>query len=295
MNSTTAKKISIKNILSNLGFHPASIHGEDLFYFSPFRDEAKASFKVNVLLNVWYDFGAGTGGTPIDFICQYKNCDVKTALSIIQDVADEKRNTNNFSLSTAKNTIPSEAIKNIIPDKLIISMIKIIPLIEYLQTRRIALELALRYCKQVQYSIKNKSFFGIGFKNDNDGWEVRNKYSKINLMGKATTTIQSSVENAVMNVYEGFFDFLSLLMIHPEKKAENHIILNGAGLLEKLSINQLLQYENVNLFFDNDYTGDQITEKLQAKIPNSKDERSSYKDFKDLNEYLLGGFSQYSP
>jgi DNA primase len=69
-----AKKISISDYLSKLGYEPAKIRGNDYWYRSPLRDERDASFKVNNKLNVWYDHGTGEGGTILDLGTKLHRC-----------------------------------------------------------------------------------------------------------------------------------------------------------------------------------------------------------------------------
>ncbi len=63
MNAAQANALPMPEILRTLGHQPQRERGHDLCYFSPFRDERTPSFHVSVSGNVWYDFGAGRGGT----------------------------------------------------------------------------------------------------------------------------------------------------------------------------------------------------------------------------------------
>ncbi len=65
MNIQEAKQIRIADYLQSLGYTPIKQQGEILWYKSPLREEAEASFKVNTELNQWYDFGIGKGGNII--------------------------------------------------------------------------------------------------------------------------------------------------------------------------------------------------------------------------------------
>ena len=56
-----AKRIRIAEYLQTLGYTPVKKQGNSLWYKSPLREEAEASFKVNTELNQWYDFGIGRG------------------------------------------------------------------------------------------------------------------------------------------------------------------------------------------------------------------------------------------
>ena len=55
MTTQEAKKIHIADYLQSLGYSPVKQQGKSLWYKSPFREEAEASFKVNTELNQWYD------------------------------------------------------------------------------------------------------------------------------------------------------------------------------------------------------------------------------------------------
>ena len=57
-----AKNIRLVDYLQSLGYTPVRQQGANLWYKSPFREETKASFKVNTEINKWYDFGLGQGG-----------------------------------------------------------------------------------------------------------------------------------------------------------------------------------------------------------------------------------------
>lgn len=60
-----AKQIRIADYLQSLGYTPVKRQDSSLWYKSPLREEAEASFKVNTELNQWYDFGIGKGGNII--------------------------------------------------------------------------------------------------------------------------------------------------------------------------------------------------------------------------------------
>lgn len=65
MTTQEAKRIRIADYLQSLGYTPIKQQGNSLWYKSPLREETEASFKVNIELNQWYDFGIGKGGNII--------------------------------------------------------------------------------------------------------------------------------------------------------------------------------------------------------------------------------------
>ena len=50
-------------------------------------------------------------------------------------------------------------------------------LLEYLKMRKV--ENQKHLIQEIHYQMNNKNYFGIGFKNNSDGYEIRNAYSKI--------------------------------------------------------------------------------------------------------------------
>jgi hypothetical protein len=75
-----AREIDMVDYLSSIGFQPQKIRNNDYWYLSPLREEKEASFKVNRRLNVWYDFGIGSGGDIIDFGVLYHHCTISGPL-----------------------------------------------------------------------------------------------------------------------------------------------------------------------------------------------------------------------
>jgi hypothetical protein len=59
MNIAEAKNIPLADYLQSFGITPCKRQGNSLWYYSPFRQETEPSFKINLVRNEWYDFGAG--------------------------------------------------------------------------------------------------------------------------------------------------------------------------------------------------------------------------------------------
>lgn len=133
--------------------------------------------------------------------------------------------------------------------------------------------------------MNDKNYFGIGFKNDSCGYEIRNKYSKICLGKKDISTIKNN-SNSV-RIFEGFFDFLSFKNLENEleKEPSDYLVLNSVSMIQNIK-NSLGKYEKVELYLDNDEAGNRAVEIMSNEIQNAKDNRVLYSDFKDLNEYL---------
>ena len=76
MKCEEGNKLDLVEYLFSLGFTPTKISGNNYWYISPLRHEKEASFKIDRHKNAWYDHGAGKGGTVVDFVMQYFNCDL---------------------------------------------------------------------------------------------------------------------------------------------------------------------------------------------------------------------------
>lgn len=104
MKCAEGNKLDLVEYLFSLGFRPIKIRGNNYWYISPLRNEKEASFKIDRSKNIWYDHGAGKGGSVIDFVMQYFACDISTTL---QKIADTITNNQHRFVST---NIPSNII-----------------------------------------------------------------------------------------------------------------------------------------------------------------------------------------
>jgi DNA primase len=175
MNSNTAKSISLEKLLQKQGHSPTKINGDDYWYKSPFRLESTPSFKVNIKLNRWYDHGEQIGGNAIDFLIYKFGFTVSETLEYLKQFSNEID-----AFSFQKQNF--EIIKN---EKNEINHInKSIPvnhtaLVNYLKSRKINNYKNIEQLKEIHYTINDKNYFALGFKNNSQGWEIRSKYAKI--------------------------------------------------------------------------------------------------------------------
>lgn len=255
MNSSKAKKISLYNLLTKLGYKPSEIKksGREIWYLSPFRDEKTPSFKIRQDLNIWYDFGEGSGGNILDFVMRHKNCDFKSALFFLE----------NTSLRETKNSFKSHSIDGgqhaNLPENsreiLKIESIQQFELREYLKERCIPLEIAQKYLKQITYKVNGKSYIALGFPNRSGGWEIRSSVFK-GCLGKKDISIIESGSKKV-NVFEGFMDYLSYLTLSRENKIDDDVIVMNSVTLRTNAIELIKtkEFSEVKTYFDNDKAG----------------------------------------
>src|SRR5690606_12119433 len=175
-----------------------------------------ASFKVDSKKNLYYDFGEGKGGNIFDLIMRLKDYNFKEALHFLRNEFDS------FSFHQPQNNIELKKKENqksyeIDQTKPLANFI----LIGYLKSRKLNIELCKKYLVEVYYQLNDKKYFGIGFKNDSGGIEIRNKYTKLCLGKKWYTSIKNKSNQLV--VLESWSDFISLLMLFPKtERSEEH-------------------------------------------------------------------------
>lgn len=275
---TEAKEMDMVNYLSALGHEPSKIRNNDFWYLSPLRDEKTPSFKINRKLNRWYDHGLGKGGNLIDFAIRYHGCTVGELLESLSG---------NLSLQKPvfRQPVKEEEAENritILRDCTLSSY----ALLRYLNQRRISVEVADRYCREVHYELSGKTYYGIGFKNDLGGFEIRNPYFKASSSPKGMTTFDNGADEVV--VFEGFTDFLSFKSIHrnePENRFD-FAVLNSVSFFEKARP-FMERHEAIRLYLDRDTTGQNYSRYALSLSDRYKDESSLYRHYKDFNDWAV--------
>ncbi len=292
MNIATAKTISIIDLLTALDYKPISIKGDRYIYLSPMRNETAASFNVNKKRNEWYDFGMAQGG---DIINLGKHLFETRDVSVVLKQLDK--------LDLSRVVHPSEKIKEAKPHTVVkmenvhLQPLQYNPLMSYLSSRHIDIEVGMKYCKEVWYTHGKKRYFGIAFENIQKGIEIRNPYYKgcmghkdISIMHAKDVGVQSSV-----CVFEGFMDFLSFKTL--EKQGDksvclneqcDYIVLNSVANIQRC-LQRLSVYVHIYCFLDNDKAGMSGFETVNDAYPDKVVNMSAnYSEYKDVNDYLIG-------
>lgn len=253
MNCKQFNSISLEEVLLSLGHLPTKQNEKEAWYLNPFASESQASFKINKSLNYWYLFSEGIGGTNTDFMKKYLN---KTTSEVL--VWAEKQNFSSFQQQNISNRKLENLSKNyeVIETK----NVQHPALLEYLNQRKVNSQ--IEFLKEIHYQMNDRNYFGIGFKNDSAGYEIRNKYLKICLGKKDISTIKNGSDS--LRIFEGFFDYLSFKSIEDflEKKPSDYIILNSVSMISNLK-NLLKDYENIERYFDNDEAGNRAIEMIK--------------------------------
>jgi len=284
MNIKEAKSINLVDVMARLGRTPTKIQGSSIWYLSPFREEKTASFKVNLDLNTWYDFGIGEGGTIIGlFQTLYNDKNVSHALENIG-------NMHAFSVPTpAPLPKPPKQKTN----KPVITSVREISnsgLIQYLEQKRgLDPELVRLYASEIHYSIGNSSYIAIGHANEKGGFEVRNPNFKGSLKSKDISHFTGTEKTGKIAVFEGLFDFLALLQLHKIKEPPHDaLILNSVALVDRAcEYIEEQEFNELNLYLDNDEAGERAVETFKKNFEIVQDHSKGYLKHKDLNELLL--------
>ncbi len=272
------ENISIREILESFSLFPSKDNRRTAFYLAFDRKERTPSLVVNFNQNTAFDFGTGKTYDNVSLVQGIKKCSVSEALEYLKRFdysipTKQKIGTDNFNQKSKYQILDIKEVQH--PS-----------LIEYLKFRR--LESQKSELKEIHYELKGNNYFGLGFKNDSDVYEIRNPYIKICLGKKDLTSINN--HSQTLRIFEGFADYLSFKILEEalEKEPSDYIILHSVSMISKVK-KQLENYENVELYLDNDRTGDSVTETLKNENPNVSDERILFKNHKDLNEFLING------
>lgn len=234
MNTNDINKIPIPQFLSSISIEPERKYNGYWMYKSIINPEQRTgSLKVSKN-NLWVDYSEGNlGGTLIDLVLLiYPELTVRDIVW--------KFNHDFFSFHQPifeETTIEKEKnyeIKAIKP-------LTNIQLINYIQSRCISLKMAEKYCVELHYNLNDKTYYGIGFKNDSEGYEIRNKYIKMCLGTKAPSYFNNKSSQIVL--LESWSDFLSFLTLYPKaEKYYDFLILNSVGTLNNVLIKESNKY-----------------------------------------------------
>lgn len=273
------RAVPITGLLEQLGFMPKRCRGTEYWYCSPLRDERNASFKVDTQRNVWFDFGIGKGGDIFRLVGELiGNTDFKKQLEFLSEKSGVLPVLNLKEREKIPNVSRFENVK--------VADLHRKALTDYFWERGIAQSVAAQFCKEVEYRIRGKWYFAIGFMNRSGGYELRNPMFKGCISPKDISCIRlSGEEQDTCCVFEGFFDFLSAVVLGLARD-EDCLVLNSVSNLER-SYDVLDKYSTVRCYLDRDPAGEAALEILTERYGKKVSDCSGmYEGNKDLNEYL---------
>jgi DNA primase len=282
-------------LLQSLGFNAIKENSKGYLYISPFSiNEKTPSFYVlkntkGECLN-YKCWSSSKGGDIYNFIMEYYHLDFKSAKSRLNAILNHNytKTQKHEQKHEQKPTIPMETTYKIIS----ITDIQKQYLKDYLLSR--AIIFSFNQVKEITYQITNKDksitiYTALSFVNDSKGYEVRNKYFKGSFGTKDISFIKSTNHSKNVKIFEGFMDYLSYLNISTiDINHYDVIVLNSTALINKaMKILELKQYNSIELYFDNDKSGSISTDEVLKVYPNAIDKRATYKNFNDVNDYII--------
>jgi Toprim-like len=227
------------------------------------------------------------GGDIIDFGTRYFSCSVSEFLIKLE----QQQSPLSFHPHRSENTHHVEAGEK---------KIKVVAanpledhrLCRYLRERRISLEIANEYVREISFELNGKIHKAIGLQNDSGGWELRNDYFKGSASPKDTSFIQKDVpNNKELIVVEGMFDLLSYLHISTKLKLPDSaiLVLNSLSFFERAR-QRMEQYGEVHLYLDRDHAGRNLTQSTVQSSNKYFDKSNLYQGYKDLNDWLVKNY-----
>ena len=266
------ENISIKEVMESFSLFPSKEHPKTAYYYAINRQERTPSLLVNYVKNIAFDFGTGKQYDVVSIVQELKHCTVSDALEYLSRLDFSYKKPSVTEAITAENTNQILEVKEVIHPALL----------DYLKSRK--LESQKSELSEVHYRINDKRYFGLGFKNDSGGYEIRSSFSKICLGKKDITTIKNNSEN--LKVFEGFTDYLSLKILAQEKTPSDHLILNSVAMVHKAS-GIFGNYKSVEMYLDNDRAGEQCRDSILKIFPEADDRSNEYFPHQDLNDFLI--------
>ena len=252
-----------------------------MWYLAPYRGERTPSFRVNVTKQLWYDFGLGKGGDVFTLAGEFiKNGDFMEQVKFIAETANIPMPVPEVSKPTFQPKPSEPAFEGVEAVPLFRS-----PLTDYLAERGIPYGIASRYCCRLNYGVRGKRYFAVGFPNMAGGYEIRSRFFKGCVPPKDVSLVKAEGSPAdVCSVFEGFMDFLSAVTLG--LKTGDCLVLNSVSNVEK-AMRCLDGYGHIDCYLDRDEAGRRTLAIQQEYYGRRVCDRSAlYDGCKDLNEYL---------
>ena len=290
------RSISIVELLALLGHEPAyrTGGGKQWVYHSPLRNDNTPSFFVTISKNLWLDFGSSEGGNVIDLaIAINGGCSFHEAVCWLEEQNRGIRKRPPINFSSFDNSDSGMSIVKTLP-------LRHPTLLNYLSSRGIPREIAVKYCREIHYSIRGREYYSVGFPNIVGGYELRNPFFKGCHGEKAPSVIplSKSCRTECCCVFEGFMDFLSYQTLVQSGIRDvvqsfpcDSIVLNSTAMARK-TVPFIDVYRKAFCYLDNDEAGRRAFVKMAESMPGKLINHSEIAPlalYKDLNDYLQTG------
>lgn len=285
----------IESVLAHFGKR-TDHRGE--MYFSPFRDETQPSFHIRRRDNVWMDFGSGQGGNVLTLVNLLSGISLSDCWDYVAgldpNICVPDARISSAGYQPTEHRIVIERVRENFTSR---------NLTAYALSRGIPPHILERYCRQVTYSVtglNGTSWTVIGFP-AGDGWVLRHshdgQYSKRctgssgSFLGPAGNPVSGPGCDRV-EVFEGFFDFLSWLVLKDRTKPFSDVcVLNSVNNLSR-SMDFISSHRDVSCWMDTDNAGLAALDSIRERCPSARDHISEMEGCKDVNELLKATLSK---
>ena len=305
MRADQARTIPIDVYLEQRGLKPvkARLGGRELWYHSPIREgDDHPSFKVDTSKNLWFDHGLVRGGNIIDLVREFYQCNVSQALAMLERTglyAGHAASSRPLPFpSTAQ--LPLHGSQAPAGEKEKGGAFELVSqepvthpaLLQYLELRGIDLDIAAQYLSQISFAPPGsvRTYFALGYP-AGTGFEARNAKFKGFVGTGKDITLHDKPDARLLQVFEGFMDFLTYLTLKRTAVPEGTVIvLNSTNLWRRaLPYIDDPRFEEVRLYLDNDDAGNAATQAFLEHATSSRlaDMRTHYADAEDLNAWHL--------
>lgn len=296
MRADQARLIPIATFLDRAGIKPARItrEGRELWYSSPLRDgDSTPSFKVDTAKNLWFDHGLARGGNVIDLVIEMRRVTVKEALAIL-DSGFGGGVPAAAPLQAAKSRAGEKEKASEAHSFEVINVCEIEhpALIQYLDTRCIALSLARRYLKEIRFRAHGslKQYFALGFPSGN-GFDARSPVFKGFVGSSKDVSALNFADKGTVAVFEGVFDFLSWVAHREIDEPDCGIIVLNSVAFRRRALDRITEhgFGRIALYLDRDSAGRETVDFFRDNLGNRTvvDHSALFDTFKDLNEWWV--------
>lgn len=283
------KRVPITSYLQAKGILPAHKieSGKNQYaYRSPLSMERTPSFFVNEHDNVFNDYSTGEKGDVIRLVRTLERITFFDAVKKLETFVGsaEPLQFSTYELASERAGVSDCTITAV-------RTLQHPSLIQYVENERcIPYAYARPHVRQIHYSRRDKDeaskrFFGVGFRTNCGSWAVRTSGFKTWIGNSDITTIPVAGSETV-NLFEGFFNYLSALVYFGRYTSSNTcIVLNSVSNL-KTALPTLQEAKHVNCYLDNDRAGRKAVADLISANVRVADRSGLYSSYNDFNDFL---------
>ena len=165
------------------------------------------SYTHLVAKQLWYDFGLGKGGDIFTLAGEFlQSDDFMKQAKFIAEAA------NMTVAGWEKPVYLSKPTESVFEDVEVAPLLRSL-LTEYLEERGIPYAIASRHCCRLNYGVRGKRYFAVGFPNMAGGYEVRSRYFKGCIPPKSVSLVKANdIPADECLVFEGF---MAVSYTHP--------------------------------------------------------------------------------